>query len=80
MSCAFCGNEILPGTGKLFVKKDGTVFRFCAAKCQRNQLGLGRVPRYVKWTKAFEKGHQPARAAGKPARPPRAEGAPAKKA
>lgn len=64
MSCAFCGSDILPGSGKLFVKKDGTVFRFCAAKCQRNQLGLGRVPRYVKWTKAYEKGQGVTRGAG----------------
>ena len=33
-SCSFCGNEIEPGTGKLYVKKDGTVFYFCKNKCQ----------------------------------------------
>jgi len=25
-TCSFCGNEIEPGTGKIFAKKDGTVF------------------------------------------------------
>lgn len=67
MNCTFCGIDILPGSGKMFIKKDGTVFRFCSAKCQRNQLGLGRVPRYVKWTKAYERGQAPSRGASAPA-------------
>jgi len=40
-----------PGTGKMFVKRDGTIFYFCSTKCQNNQK-LGRVPRRVSWTKA----------------------------
>lgn len=58
-SCSFCGNEIEPGTGKMFIKKDGTVFVFCSSKCQLNMLKLGRVPRWTPWTQAFR------RAAGK---------------
>ncbi len=50
--CSFCGSDVEPGTGKMFVKKDGTVFHFCKSKCQRNQLGLGRVNRYTGWTDA----------------------------
>jgi large subunit ribosomal protein L24e len=50
--CSFCGNEIEPGTGKMFVRRDGTVFFFCKSKCQRNLLHLGRVPRTVRWTRA----------------------------
>ena len=49
-SCSFCGNEIEPGTGKMFIKKDGTVFVFCSSKCQLNMLKLGRVPRWTPWT------------------------------
>ena len=60
-SCSFCGNEIEPGTGKMFIKKDGTVFVFCSSKCQLNMLKLGRVPRWTPWTQAFR------RAAGKAA-------------
>lgn len=26
--CSFCGKVIEPGTGKMFVKKDGTVLNF----------------------------------------------------
>jgi large subunit ribosomal protein L24e len=43
-----------PGTGKMFVKKDGTIFFFCSSKCQNNHK-LGRVPRRVPWTKAGRK-------------------------
>jgi large subunit ribosomal protein L24e len=53
--CSFCGGDIEPGKGKMFVKKDGTIFYFCKAKCEKNQLKLGRVPRRVKWTKRYVK-------------------------
>jgi nucleoside-diphosphate kinase len=44
--CSFCGKQLEPGTGKMFVKKDGTIFFFCSTKCQNNHK-LGRVPRRV---------------------------------
>ena len=50
--CSFCGDEIEPGTGKMFVRRDGTVFFFGSSKCERNLLRLGRVPRTVRWTRA----------------------------
>lgn len=56
MSCSFCGHDVEPGTGTLFVKRDGSVFTFCSSKCKNNQLGLKRINRYVRWTKAHEKG------------------------
>lgn len=52
--CSFCGVQLEPGTGKMFVKKDGTIFYFCSTKCQNNQK-LGRVSRRVEWTKAGRK-------------------------
>lgn len=54
--CSFCGGEIEPGTGKMFVKNDGTVLRFCSSKCEKNMLDLGRVPRDVEWTRKYQKG------------------------
>ncbi len=54
-SCSFCGNEIEPGTGKMFIRKDGTVFLFCSHKCQANMLKLGRVPRRTPWTQAYRR-------------------------
>jgi large subunit ribosomal protein L24e len=53
--CSFCGKDIAPGTGKMFVKKDGTIFYFCSSKCQRNQVHLKRVPRRVRWSKRYVK-------------------------
>ncbi|MCX6662565.1 MAG: 50S ribosomal protein L24e [Euryarchaeota archaeon] len=54
-TCTFCGADIEPGTGKLFIKKDGTVLYFCKMKCQKNMLNLGRIPRRVRWTKSYSK-------------------------
>lgn len=53
--CSFCGDEIEPGTGKMYVKTDGTVFNFCSSKCQKNMLDLGRVPRRTRWSSKYEK-------------------------
>ncbi|MCL2143263.1 MAG: 50S ribosomal protein L24e [Methanomassiliicoccaceae archaeon] len=53
-NCSFCGLEIEPGTGKMFVKKDGTVLNFCTSKCYKNMIELRRVPRTTRWTKKFE--------------------------
>ena len=50
-NCSFCGLPIEPGTGKMFVRKDGTIYYFCSTKCQNNHK-LGRFPRRVEWTAA----------------------------
>ena len=68
MNCSFCGADIEVGTGKMYIKRDGTVLHFDTAKCQRNQVGLGRVNRHVKWTNAAhaakaERKHAPAKKA-----------------
>jgi large subunit ribosomal protein L24e len=47
--CSFCGQEIEPGTGKMFVRRDGSVLYFCSSKCEKNMLKLKRVPRKIKW-------------------------------
>jgi len=52
--CSFCGIQLEPGTGKMFIKKDGSIFYFCSTKCENNQK-LGRVPRRVEWTLAGRK-------------------------
>ncbi|MFZ0925160.1 MAG: 50S ribosomal protein L24e [Halobacteriota archaeon] len=48
-TCSFCGGAIELGTGKMFVKRDGTVFHFCSSKCEKN-FRLGRLARRVAWT------------------------------
>jgi large subunit ribosomal protein L24e len=49
-NCSFCGEPIEPGTGKMYVKKDGTVYNFCSNKCKKNRIDIGRVPRRTRWT------------------------------
>ena len=53
--CTFCGSEIEPGTGRMYVKKDGVVYNFCTSKCYKNMVLLGRVPRRTTWTRYFER-------------------------
>src|SRR4030067_566828 len=70
--CTFCGDEIEPGTGRMYIKKDGVVYNFCSSKCFKNLVILKRVPRRTTWTRYYEREKQ------KPAAPKKAE--PAKKA
>ncbi len=53
--CSFCGAELEPGTGKMFVKRDGTVLTFDSNKCFVNMVKLGRVPRKTMWTRSAVK-------------------------
>lgn len=59
VNCSFCGAEIKKGTGKMFVKDNGTVLYFCKSKCEKNMLKLGRDARKFKWTTFYEKGEAP---------------------
>lgn len=51
--CDFCRIQIEPGTGKMFVRKDGKTFDFCSSKCQKNMLKLKRKPRTTKWSDEY---------------------------
>ncbi len=53
VKCSFCGRDIPKGTGKLFVKKEGTAFYFCSNKCEKNLLKLKRSRRKTKWTERY---------------------------
>ncbi|RME31087.1 50S ribosomal protein L24e [Candidatus Woesearchaeota archaeon] len=49
VKCSFSGKEIPPGTGIMYVKKDGKVLWFLNSKAQKNYL-LGRKARDRLWT------------------------------
>ena len=49
-NCNFCGNIIEPGTGKMYIKIDGSVFFFDKHKCFVNLVELKRVPRETRWS------------------------------
>ncbi|MBI3413086.1 MAG: 50S ribosomal protein L24e [Candidatus Aenigmarchaeota archaeon] len=53
MKCSFCGNTTAAGTGKVIVRKDGSMLSFCGTKCERNHKI--REPVKVKWTEAHRK-------------------------
>lgn len=52
--CSFCKTEMELGTGKMFVKRDGSLFYFCSSKCEKNMLKLRRVARKTEWTKPLK--------------------------
>lgn len=54
--CNFCGTDIAKGSGKIFVKDNGTILNLCSMKCEKNMLVLKRDARKFKWTKSFVKG------------------------
>lgn len=58
VKCSFCRKNIEPGTGIMFVKNDGRVFNFCAAKCEKHLIVLNHKPRETKWSDAYIKGEQ----------------------
>ena len=49
----FSGEEIEPGTGIMYIRKNGEVLHFKSSKSLRNMLQLKRINRHVKWTEAF---------------------------
>ncbi|MCD6463987.1 TRASH domain-containing protein [Candidatus Woesearchaeota archaeon] len=55
VKCSFCGNDLKPGTGKMYVTKSGKIYYFCSSKCEKNFLKLKRNPRRQKWTKLYKK-------------------------
>jgi len=62
--CSYCGNSIEPGTGMMFVKKDGTVYYFDERRCKLSLLKFGRLARKFKWTKHYPRaGHKEAQLA-----------------
>lgn len=53
--CSFSGEQIKPGTGKMYVLKDGKILWFKNSKCQKNYLNLKRKPLKTKWTQDYRK-------------------------
>lgn len=53
--CTFCGSDIEPGTGMIFIRKDGSSYNYCSGKCKINHIELERSPRLMKWTRHYIK-------------------------
>ncbi len=50
VKCSFSGKELAPGTGTMYIKKDGKILYFADKKAEKNMIQLGRKPRKIKWT------------------------------
>ncbi len=51
--CNFCGADIEPGTGMVYIRRDGAAINFCSKKCRVNMVKLKRVPRKTRWTREY---------------------------
>lgn len=49
VKCVFCGQEINPGTGLIFVYKTGKVVNFCSRKCEKHVNKFNRKAHDTKW-------------------------------
>ncbi len=47
-TCDYTGEEIEPGTGKMFVQNDGTILWFVDSKAEKNYF-MGREARDLEW-------------------------------
>ena len=56
--CAFCGNELEKGVGKMYVYANGKISYFCSHKCEMNLLKLGRKPLQTRWTESYRQEHK----------------------
>jgi len=54
--CSFSGEEIEPGTGLMYIRKDGSILWFKNSKARKNAVQLKRNARKVKWTRHYVKG------------------------
>jgi large subunit ribosomal protein L24e len=53
--CSFSGDPILPGTGTMYVLKDGKILWFKNSKCLKNYIDLKRKPLKIRWTGYYKK-------------------------
>lgn len=55
VKCTFSGEEIEPGTGTMYVTKEGKMLYFKDKKCEKNYLKLKRKPIKTKWSSRYLK-------------------------
>ncbi|MCI2415516.1 MAG: 50S ribosomal protein L24e [Candidatus Aramenus sp.] len=54
-TCSFCGVTIVPGTGIMYVKNDGTILWFCSSKCRKYMLKYHKDAKRLKWTTSYSR-------------------------
>jgi len=68
-TCDYTGADIEPGTGIMYVRKNGNVLHFVDSKAEKNYL-MGREARDLEWTKQGRRGKP---SAAEPASEPESE-------
>ena len=54
-TCSFCGGEVEPGTGLMYVTRRGDVYWFCSSKCYKSFVKLRRNPAKQAWVRKLRK-------------------------
>ena len=52
-TCSYCGEQIPPGEGMMYIRANGEVYQFCTKKCRKYQVKLKKHARKVRWTKYY---------------------------
>lgn len=55
VKCSFTGEDITPGTGLMYIKKDGTVLYFKNSKAKNAMITRKYKPRVTPWSKLYNK-------------------------
>ena len=50
-TCSFCGRDIEPGTGLMYVLRNGQVLWYCSSKCFKSHVKLGRKSSKQAWVR-----------------------------
>jgi len=51
--CTFCGKDIPPGTGMMYIRTNGEIYHFCNSKCRKFKITYNKNPRLIRWTSFF---------------------------
>ncbi|MCE4603575.1 MAG: 50S ribosomal protein L24e [Aeropyrum sp.] len=54
-TCSYCGSTIEPGTGLMYVLRNGQILWFCSSKCYKNMIKLKRKPNKLEWVRKIKK-------------------------
>ncbi len=54
-TCSFCGRMIEPGTGLMYVLRNGQILWFCSSKCFKSYVKLRRRADRQEWVRRIKR-------------------------